>query len=300
MGRVVNLFIHIAEETDDYLSTVLGQMRMFIDICAANRSFVREEWYISSDNYDTFLIYKYDHQTRSQWEQGAKKHEKEATMVLGHVVYTTKSPKTQKATFSMSLRRSIKFTNPDIGKERSIQMSIPYSVWLKIDSQKVLSAFQRFCSAIKATWACIDWGEYCPNSVYDGNFRLYAADLIDVDPETRLPDICWAQYISKEMIDQIPSLSWENLVPPSEIVQFVEWQGECGIWIQLSKSIIEADINKRIHLRRYFNDALYPISTEKVAKQLLTPYGLIGSEMFPLYAEELEEIKGMVQAWREE
>lgn len=166
--------------------------------------------------------------------------------------------------FSAWISRSNQFTVPIICDERVITIDISKSIWDSINQEEFLQGIKIACCTLEATYACRDYEAIVAKSICTGGFRYFGVNSYRINPETRLPGIYWAQYVTQEMVKETGNL------------QEIENEARCevkdilcknkGIWLQLTHDFWKTQREDRLALRKYSSRSLYMLSLHDIAK----------------------------------
>ena len=203
--------------------------------------------------------------------------------------------------------RSQTYHSPMIKDEQVVIGMMHQKMWARIDKARFQAAILEACVDLGISYAAIDNANLGLDSIYHGNFRVLAADGLGVDPETRLPGICWAQYLSTGFIARNPGLSeipWNQYADQGfsdeigfsiESIRGATIDDLKGFWVQLTPEIKDAVLAYRMKFRRFFSGALYKLSLQRFADlNCHRDNCTIDLSLIPLFPEETEALKGIV------
>jgi len=173
-----------------------------------------------------------------------------------------------------------------------IEMTIPPEIQKCMDLDAFLKVVKQACSAIKATYACVDRINYCPQVLAIGHFYKYSLGLKMEEAYEYLPGLYWAQYFSKIHVQRTGNLSQILAGAPCPIKEILvtDDKEHEGIWLQMGSEYKKAPYKKMLAMRDYFQKSVPTLSIDKVAESIRKPWSHYDLKFFPFTEEEKKEL----------
>ena len=125
-----------------------------------------------------------------------------------------------------------------VGHEQTLIMHVDCKLWNK-RSKMLTDCIREFCCDSHVSYVAIDKDYIFPQTIYCGNLRILTKPSISapkIDPESRVPGIYWAQYISDSMLTgEIKSKILSG--SPDAGIGYICKEIGSGLWIQTTPRI---------------------------------------------------------------
>lgn len=296
MFTQLGVMIHIPQQSRCTTLELLSRLHTMLRLCGESFPSQAGTWRVVSDACDGMQVYDFSSFDEQSWQRWIAKYQDAICFVSGEVVLSTAKKKRSMVTFSATISRSNRYTVPIIDEERVIWIQIPKAVWDRIKQEDFLKGVQHACYALEAAYACVDDVTIAAKTIYTGGFRYFGVNSHKIPPQTRLPGIYWAQYVTQEMVRETGTLQEIENEAPCEVKGMV---GENqGIWLQLTHDFLKTQREDRLALRKYFSESLYQLSLLDIAKSVridLIPV----IDYLPLDVAEITEIERIRNNTRE-
>lgn len=277
----VGLLIHVPKLTEQYRDNIFLQMRALLDLCEDVLQLVEEEWYVVNDHSSFTPTWKYTADERLRWHLDVEEMQDRCCRVSAKAGFAMKQVNPRTMSLNATIMNSAKGkTLTQIKGECTLDGVIDKYVWDQIDQPKFIAAVQNACSILGATYASIDYEINCPKSLYSTNYRLFSKNVPihyygkeadysqypEVDPETYLPGVYWAQLVPQSMVEATGTLKAIAAEAPCETKELINMNGTEYIWLQLTPNLWKTKLDKRLRLRRYFQKSLLKLDIERLAE----------------------------------
>ena len=307
------LTIHLPEKGEDCSAEVMRQTKRLLDICGRGRKTISESWSLLFDvpgepeeqEIDvTRLCCDENRDWEKDWEW---LQQKKCARILADAFYEDEGRwRELDMGISAIIMGHVDYCRlPRDYGERSIVVRIRKALWAQIDQEAFIAAAQEICARLGATYACLD--EMAPiGGIYEGMFRKLSEEAERIDIEERLPGIYWCQLVSERMIERTGPIEEAAKLAPCQCAQVLDWNGEKRLWLQITAQMKSATHKKRLAMREYFKESLYPISLARgmlpcvagwndYARLPVSLAKAVTREMklIPLTNDEIEKIKEM-------
>lgn len=286
----VCVMIHIPFPNDQYSFHAFEAIGMLSQCIQNFAPLTSESWSITGDDYGLQRIQRSDSAKQTNDYNSIRTLFLSASQAHVAAVYNINGRKGT-VDYTVTIKESTKYSTPIIKGERTLNLTISALLWKTISSDSFIQVLQSVCLLLSATYACIDTADICPNNIYTGGFRYFSDIAHKINPESKLPGVYWAQFISSEMVASTHNIHHIIRDAPCLAKELSMGEHSSKMWIQLPHDIWKPQIDERLKLRLFFQESLYPLSMDLLRKYSKSFFPRINLELLPLTKAELTFIQ---------
>jgi len=263
MASTLGAIIHFpdGQRTDTVLA--LKHMKNIVNIIYRNVTIISESWDLQFDDDLPFLRKQY---IGGKWTEtpGWEEFFNRTPYMCGVYVMCEEMVRTG-GLCAYFLPKSMYDRNYYGYSATGINIHIPAGLFKHVDETELKNAIKKAAIELNASYACID-RDVPSNGFNNDFFRCYSNNAYTIDPESLLPGIHWACLISPDFVKNTGTLEEIQKTIPCEIAELIEGDKGTRLWFQITADRKKVNYKKRLALRQYFNDSLYPISLKLLMK----------------------------------
>ena len=162
-----------------------------------------------------------------------------------------------------------------VKNEQSILYEIYKSFWKK-NHVELMEMIKKCCAILPLSYACVDFYQLVPQSIYHGNIRMMGFQAEKVNPEEKIPGVYWAQFVSKKMFSSSGSLTQlvEKLSKDRISSCILNNSATEGLWIQTATSLEKDSLEDHICFLNTLIRSTYQLDKKQIERCIASPYSL--------------------------